>query len=76
MRGGPTGPTGILCPLKAYNQPTLINESKMEWTPSTSPSHQAATIMAKARNCCCTPEPYKHLLYLVLYFERVGSIRA
>jgi len=27
--------------------------------------------MAKARKCCCTPEPYKHLLYLVLYFERV-----
>jgi len=31
--------------------------------------------MVKARKCCCTPEPYKHLLYLVLYRERVRRVR-
>jgi len=30
--------------------------------------------MTKARKCCCTPEPYRHLFYLALYLERVGWI--
>jgi len=30
--------------------------------------------MAKTRKCCCTPEPYRHLLYLSLYLERVSWI--
>jgi len=62
MRDGPMGLTAHAA--NAYKRAQDGLKSPLPRQPS--------TVMAKARKCCCTPEPYKHLLYLALYFERVS----
>lgn len=56
----------------------LISEPEVGRVPSIYPTHLSLfrifAIMGNARKCCCTPEPYKHLLYLAFYLERVSPV--